>query len=177
MLNWYKTLFVYVINHCTQTILVSIFCLKSSKLCLIYIQLLSTFYLHVSIMFCTFKVLKYNGFAGARIEQHLEGSQISNIDRIASGHIKQLLIKVVAPIIKSSTNPPDFLEEYKNEYGYLGPALHSAVVKARTQPTPPVTVSSSVPGSAITSVGATITRAAPPTAIVQQVYIFCLYFL
>lgn len=102
---------------------------------------------------------------------------ISNIDRIASGHIKQLMLKIVPPIIKSTTNPPDFMEEYKNEYGYLGPALHSAVVKARTQPTPPVTVSSSVPGSSITSVGATITRTAP-TAIVQQVCIFfCLLTL
>lgn len=99
---------------------------------------------------------------------------MSNIDRIASGHIKQLLIKVVAPVIKNTTNPPDYLEEYKAEYGYLGPALHSAVIKARTQPTPVTTASSNPPSSSITSVGATITRTTP-TGIIQQVSVsFCL---
>lgn len=107
-------------------------------------------------------------YPGARIEPHLEGALISNIDRIESGHIKQLIIKIVSPIIKSTTNSPDYLEEYKNEYGYLGPALHSAVVKARMQPTPPTTVSSSVSASSIASVGATITRSTP-SAIIQQV--------
>lgn len=46
--------------------------------------------------------------------------------------------KVVAPLLKNIRNPPDYLEEYSNEYGFLGPALHSAVVKARITP-PPIT--------------------------------------
>ena len=32
-------------------------------------------------------------------------------------------------------SPPDFVEDYKQDYGYLGPALCAAVAKARTQPT------------------------------------------
>lgn len=77
----------------------------------------------------------------------------------------------MAPIIKGMTNPPDYLEEYKIEYGYLGLALHAAVMKARTQPTPTTTVSSAgVPSSSISSVGPTITRTvSAPTGIVQQV--------
>lgn len=31
-------------------------------------------------------------------------------------------------------SPPDFIEEFKQEYGYIGPALCTAVTKARTQP-------------------------------------------
>lgn len=96
----------------------------------------------------------------------LDGSLVSNVDRIAAGHIKQLLIKVLTPIIKSTTNPPDYVEDYRAEYGVLGPALHAAVVKARTQPTPATTVSSGVPSSSIASVNATITRTAP-TGIIQ----------
>lgn len=41
-------------------------------------------------------------------------------------------------------NPPDYLEEYTNEYGYLGSALHSAVVKARMTPPPTSQPSTSV---------------------------------
>ena len=42
---------------------------------------------------------------------------------------------MVAPLLKSIRNPPDYLEEFSNDFGYLGPALHSAVVKARMTPT------------------------------------------
>ncbi|XP_060535764.1 transcription initiation factor TFIID subunit 6 [Cylas formicarius] len=90
---------------------------------------------------------------GARIESHLEGSIMSNSDKIASGHIKQLVVKVIAPVLKNLRNPPDNLEDYKQEYGYLGLALHGAVLKARTQPTPISTLSSSIVTNTITSVG------------------------
>lgn len=106
---------------------------------------------------------------GARIETHLEGNLISNIDKIASGHIKQLLIKVVAPVLKSIRNPPDYIEEYKQEFGYLGVALHGAVLKARTQPAPSTTASCNI-SSTITNVGPTITRTvSQPCQIIQQV--------
>lgn len=106
---------------------------------------------------------------GARIESHLEGNLISNSDRTASGHIKQLLIKILAPIVKSIRNPPDNLEEYKQEYGYLGISLHGAVIKARTQPTPVSTLSSSsVSTNTITSVGQTIARTVSTSGIIQQ---------
>lgn len=72
---------------------------------------------------------------GDRIHQCLDGPVLSNIDKIAAEHIKQLLVRVLAPIFKTSRQPPDLLDEYKNDYGYLGPLIHTSVVKARQQPT------------------------------------------
>ncbi|XP_071449000.1 transcription initiation factor TFIID subunit 6 isoform X1 [Hetaerina americana] len=80
-----------------------------------------------------------------RLETCLEGPLLSNVDKIAAGHVKHLLVKVLPPLLKVMRQPPDLVEEYKAEYGYLGPALHAAVVKARSQPPPPS--SSSVGGS------------------------------
>lgn len=109
-------------------------------------------------------------FLGARIEAHLEGSLISNIDKIASGHIKHLLVKVCAPVIKNMRSQPDYVEEYRNDYGYLGIALQSAVYKARIQPSTTTPATTSVPSSSITTVGATITRTvSTPANIIQQV--------
>ncbi|XP_023012182.2 TBP-associated factor 6 [Leptinotarsa decemlineata] len=105
---------------------------------------------------------------GARVESHLEGNLISNIDRIASGHIKQLLVKVLAPVLKTIRGPPDNLEEYRQEYGYLGIALHAAVIKARTQPNPVTTVPSSMTTSPITC-SSSITRTVTTlSGIIQQ---------
>ncbi|KAK5647087.1 hypothetical protein RI129_005551 [Pyrocoelia pectoralis] len=102
---------------------------------------------------------------GARIEVHLEGSLISNLDKVASGHIKALLVKVLAPIIKNLRTPPDYFEEYKTDYGYLGPALQSAVMKARTQPPQPITPTN----TSIAPVSATISRnITAPMGIVQN---------
>lgn len=77
------------------------------------------------------------------------------------------------------TNPPDYLEDYKAEYGYLGPALVSAVAKARTQPSTPVaTVASTVPSSSIAGMTATINRNVSAPSIVQQVHSYsCLKVL
>lgn len=112
---------------------------------------------------------------GARIEVHLEGSLVSNIEKTASGHIKQLLIKVLTPIIKNLRSPPDLLEEYKMEYGYLGIALQNAVMKARLQPTP-ATTSVNVTMNPITSVGPTITRTVTPSNPIMQVnVVFVVY--
>jgi len=43
--------------------------------------------------------------------------------------------KSVAPVLKTTRLPPDYVEEYRQDYGYIGPALCAAVAKARTQPT------------------------------------------
>lgn len=111
----------------------------------------------------------YYSNLGARIEQHLEGSLISNLDKIAAGHIKSLLVKVLAPVIKNLRNPPDHLEEYKAEYGYLGPALQNAVMKARMQPATTTTNSTNVTNNTITCAGANIARTVTATSgIVQQ---------
>ncbi|XP_012278421.1 transcription initiation factor TFIID subunit 6-like [Orussus abietinus] len=69
-----------------------------------------------------------------RIEACIEGSTLSNVDKNGAGHIKTLLVKAVAPVLKTIRSPPDYVEEYKQDYGYIGPALCAAVAKARTQP-------------------------------------------
>nr|CAI5827158.1 unnamed protein product [Callosobruchus analis] len=86
----------------------------------------------------------------ARIES-VETNMVSNTDRIASGHIKQLLIKVLAPILRSTRQPPDNVEEYRQDYGYLGGTLHAAVLKARTQPATTAPTSSNVATSSSAS--------------------------
>lgn len=63
---------------------------------------------------------------GDRIE-----SCTSSSDKIAVGHIKHLILKVVHPVLKSLRPGPDIVEEYRVEFGSLGPALHQAVIKAR----------------------------------------------
>ena len=46
--------------------------------------------------------------------------------------------KSVAPVLKNLRSPPDIVEEFKQEYGYVGPPLCTAVAKARTQSAPTV---------------------------------------
>lgn len=48
-----------------------------------------------------------------RIEPHLNGTGASNTDKIAAGHIRAMLLKLCAPVLKSIRNPPDLVEEYK----------------------------------------------------------------
>lgn len=71
---------------------------------------------------------------GERIRACLEGPVLSNVDKIAAEHIKQLLLRVVQPVLKTIRQPPDVLDDYKNEFGYLGPMLQTSVSKARQQP-------------------------------------------
>jgi hypothetical protein len=82
---------------------------------------------------------------------------------------------VLSPLLKTLRQPPDYVEEYRNEFGYLGPALHTAVLKARTQPAPnPATSSACTTNATATTTPAPPTVAAPTprslsgqTAIVQ----------
>lgn len=83
---------------------------------------------------------------GERIEPYLDGTGQANADRIAASHIKQLTIKVMVPILKVTRQPPDNVDDYRQEFGYLGPALHGAVNRARSQTT--TTASSGVISSA-----------------------------
>ncbi|KAK3918177.1 Transcription initiation factor TFIID subunit 6 [Frankliniella fusca] len=82
-------------------------------------------------------VLPRMKYLGERIEPALESPSFSQVDRIAAGHIKHLLLKILPPILKSVRSPPDNLEDYKSDYGFMGPLLHSAVVKARASPQTP----------------------------------------
>ncbi|CAH0558321.1 unnamed protein product [Brassicogethes aeneus] len=115
-------------------------------------------------------ILPHIKYIGSKIETHLEGNLQSNIDKIASSLIKQLLVKVLAPVLKSLRNPPDNLDEYRQEYGYLGAALHVAVAKARAQPAAvaPAATTCSATGN-IATMGTAIARTvATPSAILQQ---------
>uniref|UniRef100_A0A7N8WYM7 Transcription initiation factor TFIID subunit 6 n=1 Tax=Mastacembelus armatus TaxID=205130 RepID=A0A7N8WYM7_9TELE len=103
---------------------------------------------------------------GARIKAVMEGPVVSNIDKIGADHVQSLLLKHCASVIAKIRPQPDNLEQFRTDYGYLGPMLCSHVMKARTQaalqaqqvnrttltitqPRPTLSVSqSSLPGSA-----------------------------
>uniref|UniRef100_A0A672YAZ9 Transcription initiation factor TFIID subunit 6 n=1 Tax=Sphaeramia orbicularis TaxID=375764 RepID=A0A672YAZ9_9TELE len=68
---------------------------------------------------------------GARIKAVMEGPVVSNIDKIGADHVqKQSLLEFVIAKIRPQ---PDNVEQYRSDYGYLGPMLCSHVMKARTQ--------------------------------------------
>lgn len=52
-------------------------------------------------------------FISDRIEPHLHGSAISNTDKIAAGHIRLMLQKTCASVLKTIRNQPDVVDEYK----------------------------------------------------------------
>ncbi|XP_067647445.1 transcription initiation factor TFIID subunit 6 isoform X2 [Eurosta solidaginis] len=104
-------------------------------------------------------------FISERIEPLLLGNQMqSNTDKTAAGHIRAMLQKCCPPVLKQIRRPPDYTEEYRNDYGFMGPALCQAVIKARnappssTTPTPP----SSISNAPITSAAATASTVGRP---------------
>lgn len=72
---------------------------------------------------------------GEKLRQCLEEPGVSPVDKKAAEHIKQLALRVLAPVLKATRTAPDNPEEYRSEYGYLGHLLHAQVVRARMQPT------------------------------------------
>ncbi|CAG0885829.1 unnamed protein product [Darwinula stevensoni] len=58
---------------------------------------------------------------------------VNSVERVGADRVQQLYIKFLPPVLKTLRNPPDNLEEYKAEFGYLGNALHSGVMRARMQ--------------------------------------------
>ncbi|XP_028323187.1 transcription initiation factor TFIID subunit 6 isoform X1 [Gouania willdenowi] len=70
---------------------------------------------------------------GARIKAVMEGPVISNIDKIGADHVQSLLLKHCASVIAKLRPQPDVVDQYRTDYGYLGPMLCSHVMKARTQ--------------------------------------------
>ncbi|XP_026323595.1 transcription initiation factor TFIID subunit 6-like isoform X2 [Hyposmocoma kahamanoa] len=69
---------------------------------------------------------------GERLEGALSG--VGGADRLAAGNLKHQLLKVLAPVVRQLRQPPDVAEDYKREYGYLGPSLQQMVSKLRTSP-------------------------------------------
>ena len=98
-------------------------------------------------------------FISDRVEVHLQGASISSTDKIAAGHIRAMLQKVCFQVLKTLRNPPDVAEEYKRDFGFLGPTLHQGVIKARTTPATPVTTTSS------STIVSTATTSSVPKAI------------
>jgi len=84
---------------------------------------------------------------------------MSNTDKTAAGHIRAMLQKCCPPILKQMRSAPDTAEDYKNDFGFLGPSLCQAVVKVRNAPASSiVTLSSSTINTApITSAAQTAT--------------------
>jgi len=74
---------------------------------------------------------------------NMQASDISATERNAAGHIRAMLSRVCAPVLKTMRQSPDVLEDYKRDFGYLGPALHQSVIKARQTPSSATTTSSS----------------------------------
>lgn len=70
---------------------------------------------------------------GARIKAVMEGPVVSNIDKIGADHVQSLLLKHCASVIAKTRALPDAVDQYRADYGYLGPMLCSHVVKARAQ--------------------------------------------
>ncbi|XP_072548756.1 transcription initiation factor TFIID subunit 6 [Salminus brasiliensis] len=70
---------------------------------------------------------------GARIKAVMEGPVVSNIDKIGADHVQSLLLKHCASVIAKIRPAPDVVDQYRTDYGYLGPMLCSHVVKARAQ--------------------------------------------
>ncbi|OWR42164.1 transcription initiation factor TFIID subunit 6 [Danaus plexippus plexippus] len=70
---------------------------------------------------------------GERVEGALGGA--AGADRVAASNLKHQLLKVLAPVVRQLRQPPDLPDDYKREYGYLGPSLQQAVSKLRSSPT------------------------------------------
>ena len=71
---------------------------------------------------------------GERIRVAVEGPVVTNVDKIASEHLKQMILKHCAAYLKQISDGPDEPAKYEEEFGYLGPTLCAHVVKLRSQP-------------------------------------------
>lgn len=71
---------------------------------------------------------------GERIKGAVDSTVVTNVDKIAAEHLKQMILKHCAAYLRQVTEGPDEPETFEKEYGYLGPALCSHVIKLRSQP-------------------------------------------
>ncbi|XP_013193190.1 transcription initiation factor TFIID subunit 6 [Amyelois transitella] len=69
---------------------------------------------------------------GERVEGALTG--LAGADRLAASNLKHQLLKVLAPVVRQLRPPPDNPDDYKRDYGYLGPSLQQMVSKLRSSP-------------------------------------------
>lgn len=91
-------------------------------------------------------------------------------------HIKALLIKALVPILKTRSGP-DILEEYKTEFGSLGPDLYSSVKakqpnsKLQSSPTPPLHGNEVVVATGSGVGRSVVVTGRPPTPSQQKFFI------
>ncbi|XP_053404922.1 transcription initiation factor TFIID subunit 6-like [Mercenaria mercenaria] len=69
---------------------------------------------------------------GERVKMALECPVMNSADRIAAENIKKIAAKYIPPVLKTHRPSTDTVEDYLNEFGYLGPLLHAAVAKERS---------------------------------------------
>ncbi|KAL4220050.1 Transcription initiation factor TFIID subunit 6 [Mactra antiquata] len=67
-----------------------------------------------------------------RVRTAIEGPMTNSADRIAAENIKKIATKYIPPVLKTHRPATDSVEDYMNDFGYLGPLLHAAVSKERT---------------------------------------------
>ena len=81
----------------------------------------------------------------------------------AAGHIRAMLQKCCAPVLRNMRNPPDVVDDYKRGYGFLGPPLHQALIKSRNTPQSAMTNANpaNISNAPITSAAQTATTARP----------------
>ncbi|XP_078613037.1 transcription initiation factor TFIID subunit 6-like isoform X2 [Branchiostoma floridae x Branchiostoma japonicum] len=70
---------------------------------------------------------------GEKVKTLMEGPVHNSVDKTAAEHIRALLLKHCAPVLAKIRPGPDNQEQYKTDFGYLGPLLCAHVVKARQQ--------------------------------------------
>ena len=104
-------------------------------------------------------VLPHIKAISARIDAATETVSVmgggTNMEKIAASHIKNLLLKGCTPILKTVKQPPDNLEDYKDEFGSIGQFLHASVSRSR----------SSAPSSSATSSTGQGTSTPTPTSV------------
>ena len=67
------------------------------------------------------------------MDQAAEGVSLTgpaNVDKITE-KIRTLIVKVVTPILKSTRSQPDNPDEYKTDFGSIGPYLYQSVLRSR----------------------------------------------
>ncbi|XP_023337419.1 transcription initiation factor TFIID subunit 6-like [Eurytemora carolleeae] len=82
-------------------------------------------------------ILPYISILAAKIDAALDSNNsnlaTSSVEKIAAQNIRTLLVKSVSPVLKSLRDPPDYIEDYRLEFGSLGQPLHTGVERARKQ--------------------------------------------
>lgn len=73
-------------------------------------------------------------YVSDRMKATMEGLVVNNADKIAADNIKKALSKYLSPVLKNVMSPQATVEEYVQEFGYLGPHIHQSVERERKAP-------------------------------------------